>query len=126
MCPFLFQIIFSTSLPLKYELYPGGQLSVARNDAHQYIANVSIPLSTTVRQEIENFLTSFNRRLSKKKKVTSTETMFVSFRIFRIWSCQNSLFRIIECLSNTFLSCRMYSISMFSMESIEFFYSIFQ
>lgn len=49
--------------PVKYALYPAGQLSIARSDAHQYIANVSLPLTTQIRQEIENYLTSLNRRM---------------------------------------------------------------
>jgi len=49
--------------PIKYELYPAGQLSVPRSDAFQYIANVSLPLTTAIRQNIENYLTSFNRRM---------------------------------------------------------------
>lgn len=49
--------------PIKYDLYPSNQLSIARNDAQQYIANVSLPLTATVRQDIENYLTSFNRRM---------------------------------------------------------------
>jgi len=51
--------------PIKYELYPSNQLSVARSDAFQYIANVSLPLTTLIRQNIENYLTSFNRRMNK-------------------------------------------------------------
>jgi hypothetical protein len=49
--------------PIEYDLYPSGQLSVARSDAQQYIANVSLPLTTAIRQNIENYLTSFNRRM---------------------------------------------------------------
>jgi hypothetical protein len=49
--------------PVKYDLYPSGQVSVARSDTFQYIANVSLPLTTLVRQNIENYLTSFNRRM---------------------------------------------------------------
>ena len=56
------QSIFAMSQPLKYDLYASGQLSVLRTDAHQYIANVSMPLTTATRQEIETYLTSFNRR----------------------------------------------------------------
>lgn len=52
--------------PIKYDLYPSGQLSIVRTDAHQYIANVSLPLTTTIRQDIENYLTSFNRRMFEK------------------------------------------------------------
>jgi hypothetical protein len=48
--------------PIKYALYPYGQLSVARSDAQQYIANVSLPLTTQIRQNIENYLTSYNSR----------------------------------------------------------------
>jgi hypothetical protein len=51
--------------PIKYELYSSGQSSVARSDAFQYIANVSLPLTTAIRQNIENYLTSFNRRMKK-------------------------------------------------------------
>ncbi len=49
--------------PIKYDLYPSGQLSVARSDAQQYIANVSLPLTTTILQNIQNYLTSYNRRM---------------------------------------------------------------
>jgi hypothetical protein len=49
--------------PIKYALYPTGELSVARSDAQQYIANVSLPLTTQIIQNIENYLTSFNRRM---------------------------------------------------------------
>jgi hypothetical protein len=49
--------------PLKYDLYPSAQLSVARSDAFQYIANVSLPVTASSRQDIENYLTSFNRRM---------------------------------------------------------------
>lgn len=49
--------------PVKYDLYPSGQLSVVRSDAQQYIANVSLPLTNSIRQDIENYLTSFNRRI---------------------------------------------------------------
>jgi hypothetical protein len=49
--------------PIKYDLYPAGQLSVARSDAQQYIANVSLPLTPVILQDIENYLTSFNRRM---------------------------------------------------------------
>mgnify|MGYP006897423038 CR=1 FL=1 len=49
--------------PVKYDLYPSGQSSIARSDAHQYVANVSLPLTTIIRQNIENYLTSFNRRM---------------------------------------------------------------
>jgi hypothetical protein len=51
--------------PVKYALYPSGQQSVARSDAQQYIANVSLPLTTQLRQTIENYLTSYNRRMKQ-------------------------------------------------------------
>lgn len=50
--------------PIKYDLYPSGQLSVARSDAQQYITNVSLPLTNTIILDIENYLTSYNRRMS--------------------------------------------------------------
>ncbi|CAF4296862.1 unnamed protein product, partial [Adineta steineri] len=61
--------IFSTMQPLKYDLYPSGQLSVAQRDTHQYIANVSLPLTTAIRQNIENYLTSYNRQYGIAKIV---------------------------------------------------------
>lgn len=51
--------------PIKYDLYPSTQLSVARSDAQQYIANVTLPLTTVARQDIENYLTSLNRRIKR-------------------------------------------------------------
>lgn len=87
--------------PVKYDLYPSGQLSVVRSDAQQYIANVSLPLTTSIRQDIENYLTSFNRRI---KILFSFLFCLISF-FSRIWSGQNSLRRISQCLSNSFLSC---------------------
>ncbi|UJR35334.1 hypothetical protein I4U23_028095, partial [Adineta vaga] len=61
--------IFSTMQPIKYDLYPTGQLSVARSDAHQYIANVTLPLTSATRREIENYLTSYNRQYGTAKIV---------------------------------------------------------
>ncbi|CAF0877176.1 unnamed protein product [Rotaria sp. Silwood1] len=61
--------IFSTMQPIKYDLYPSGQMSIARSDAHQYIANVSLPLTALIRQDIENYLTSFNRQYGIAKIV---------------------------------------------------------
>ncbi|CAF1547561.1 unnamed protein product, partial [Adineta steineri] len=61
--------IFSTMQPVKYDLYPSGQLSVAQRDTHQYIANVSLPLTTAIRQNIENYLTSYNRQYGIAKIV---------------------------------------------------------
>ncbi|CAF5196917.1 unnamed protein product, partial [Rotaria magnacalcarata] len=61
--------IFSSMQTIKYDLYPSGQLSVARSDAQQYIANVSLPLTTLIRQDIENYLTSFNRQYGIAKIV---------------------------------------------------------
>ncbi|CAF3582391.1 unnamed protein product [Rotaria sordida] len=61
--------IFSTMQPIKYDLYSSGQLSIARSDAHQYIGNVSLPLTTLIRQDIENYLTSFNRQYGIAKIV---------------------------------------------------------
>lgn len=56
--------------PVKYALYPAGQLSIARTDAHQYIANVTLPLTTQIRQDIENYLTSLNRRRNRSSFTT--------------------------------------------------------
>ena len=49
--------------PVKYDLYPSGQSSVARSDTFQYIANVSLPLTSLILQNIESYLTSFNQRM---------------------------------------------------------------
>ena len=46
-----------------YELYPNEQLSVARNEAHQYIANISSPINNFIRKDIENYLASLNSRM---------------------------------------------------------------
>lgn len=63
--------------PLKYDLYPSTQSSIARSDAFQYITNVTLPLSATTRQDVENYLTSFNRR--KKTLSIVSMLMFVIF-----------------------------------------------
>ncbi|CAF4869986.1 unnamed protein product, partial [Rotaria socialis] len=54
---------------IEYDLYPSAQLSVARSDALQYIANASLPLTTLIRQDIENYLTAFNRQYGIAKIV---------------------------------------------------------
>ena len=87
--------------PVKYELYPSGQLSIARSDAHQYVANVSLPVTAAMRQEIENYLTSFNRRTS----IETNETKSSFFFFFRIRRSENRLSRSFDVESNAFLSC---------------------
>ena len=72
--------------PIKYDLYPSEQLSIARNDAHQYVVNISLPVTVLIRQEIENYLTSFNRRMH------SLYIFFFAFmHYFRAWNCKNCL-----------------------------------
>ncbi|CAF1204774.1 unnamed protein product [Adineta ricciae] len=61
--------IFSTMQPIKYDLYPSEQSSIARSDAFQYITNVTLPLSAAIRQDVENYLTSFNRQYGVAKIV---------------------------------------------------------
>ena len=63
--------------PPKYALYPSGPLSVARVDAFQYIANVSMPLTASIRQYIENYLTLYNRRMLTNRSSPITFLMFV-------------------------------------------------
>lgn len=65
--------------PIKYDLYPSRQLSIARSDAHQYVANVPLPVTTAMRQEIENYLTSFNRRTYRERVVSSISERFACF-----------------------------------------------
>jgi hypothetical protein len=50
----------------KYELYPIEQFSIARNDTHQYITNISFPITDFIRKDIENYLTSFNPRMYRE------------------------------------------------------------
>lgn len=47
----------------KYELYPIQQLSVARIDAFEYIANLSSPINEIRRKDIEDNLTFLNSRM---------------------------------------------------------------
>ena len=47
-----------------YQLYPSGSLSIARADAHQFLANISLPISSPIRTSIEDDLTSFNSRMT--------------------------------------------------------------
>ena len=72
-------------LPVKYALYPAGQLSIARTDAHQYIANVTLPLTTQIRQDIENYLTSLNRRMKKPSlKNKMIKIIFLEYGLAKI------------------------------------------
>ncbi|CAF1196215.1 unnamed protein product, partial [Didymodactylos carnosus] len=50
--------LFTTMQSIKYSLFNGQ--SIARTDVDQYISNVTLPLTTERRQEIENYLTSYN------------------------------------------------------------------
>jgi hypothetical protein len=39
-------------------------MSIAYNDAHKYIANISFPINYFIRKDIEKNLTLFNPRMS--------------------------------------------------------------
>ncbi|CAF4231672.1 unnamed protein product, partial [Didymodactylos carnosus] len=61
------QPLFMAMQPIKYNLFNGQ--SIARADAHQYIANITLPLTVAQRQQIENYLTSYNTQYGIAKIV---------------------------------------------------------
>ncbi|CAF3578872.1 unnamed protein product [Adineta steineri] len=61
--------VFSSTQTQKYQLYPIEQISVSHNDTHQYIANISLPITTFIQKDIENYLTSFNPQYGQAKIV---------------------------------------------------------
>ncbi|CAF2376052.1 unnamed protein product [Rotaria sp. Silwood2] len=71
------KLTFSTIQTRKYELYPMEQLSIVRTDAHQYIANVSLPINDFIRKDTENYLTSFNPQYGQAK-IVYAETLNIN------------------------------------------------
>ncbi|CAF3961528.1 unnamed protein product, partial [Adineta steineri] len=61
--------VFSSTQTQKYQLYPIEQISVSHNDTHQYIANISLPITNSIQKDIENYLTSFNPQYGQAKIV---------------------------------------------------------
>ena len=52
-----------TNQPGNYEFYPIGQISIALDDAYEYIANIPSPINDALRKDIERNLTLFNPRM---------------------------------------------------------------
>ncbi|CAF4066459.1 unnamed protein product, partial [Rotaria sp. Silwood2] len=71
------KLTFSTIQTRKYELYPMEQLSIVRTDAHQYIANVSLPINDFIRKDTENYLTSLNPQYGQAK-IVYAETLNIN------------------------------------------------
>jgi len=77
-------LIFSAVHTRTYQLYPFEQRSIARDDTHQYIANISLPITDLIRKDIEHYLTSFNPRMYSSTLNQSLIFILTEFGIAKI------------------------------------------